>query len=205
MWTEQSHGGRVWPDLPGCAPALPYKSRPDPRQQPRRSVRLFYLPKTNSTSAGKSLLALYRPVSRFVTTHSCLYALEAPLFGLLGGPLGEHSNLLSARLTAFPMPLQHGSKLLSGLDLLADEVGLFWIQEARMGLVLYGAGKAEVRAMTSIGVFTTGTPGLAALDHAFGQRASAHGLCFNQFGGELAVTGGRRLIVHISVLQLWMP
>jgi hypothetical protein len=50
--------------------------------------------------------------------------------------------------------------------------------------------------MTSLGVFTTGTPGFAALDHAFGQRASAHGLCFSQFGGELAITGGRRLIVH---------
>jgi hypothetical protein len=103
------------------------------------------------------------------------------------------------------MLLQRGSKLLPGLDFLADEEGLFWIQEARMGLVLDGAGKAEVGAMTSIGVFITGTPGLAALDHAFGQRTSALGLCFSRFGGELAITGGRRLFVHISVLQLWMP
>jgi hypothetical protein len=59
--------------------------------------------------------------------------------------------------------------------------------------------------MTSIGVFTTGTPRLAALDHAFGQRASAHGLSFGQFGGELEEVCGRRLTAHIPTLRLYAP
>jgi hypothetical protein len=45
-----------------------------------------------------------------------------------------------------------------------------------MGFALHWAAKAEVGAMTSLGVFTTGTPGLAALDHALGQPTSAHGV-----------------------------
>jgi hypothetical protein len=59
--------------------------------------------------------------------------------------------------------------------------------------------------MTSIGVVGTRAPGFAALDHAFGQRATAHGLCFSQFCGEMAEFGGRRLIVHISTLRLYKP
>lgn len=38
------------------------------------------------------------------------------------------------------------------------------------------AGKAEVGAMTSLEVFTTGTPGLPARVHALGQPTSAHGV-----------------------------
>jgi hypothetical protein len=53
--------------------------------------------------------------------------------------------------------------------------------------------------MTSLGVFTTGTPGLAALDHALGQRTSVHGLGLRKFGGDLAEVGGRRLFVHTSI------
>ena len=100
-------------------------------------------------------------------------------------------------LAAFPKGLNPGSKLVPSRDLLAGESGLFWSQEARMGLALHRAGKAEVGAMTSTRVVGTRAPGLAALDHAFRQRATAHGPWFSQFCGELAKFGGRRWIVHL--------
>jgi hypothetical protein len=56
-----------------------------------------------------------------------------------------------------------GTKLLSSLNLLVSEDGLFRSQVARRGLVFDGAGKTAVGAMTSLGVLAQEHPGFAAL------------------------------------------
>jgi hypothetical protein len=56
-----------------------------------------------------------------------------------------------------------GTKLLSSLNLLVSEEGLFRSQGPRTGLAFDGAGKAAVGATTSLGVLAQGHPGLLHL------------------------------------------
>lgn len=81
--------------------------------------------------------------------------------------------------------LQHGALGLGfagahGRGLVADSCAALklFVNVARIltDAFWFSAGKAEVGAMTSLGVFATGTPGLAARDHALGQPTSAHGV-----------------------------
>ena len=108
-------------------------------------------------------------------------------------------------LTAFPIGVQSAAKLVSGLNLLPRDAGLFCRQETRVGLALDRAGEAELGAMTSLGVMRTGAARFAALDGAFGQGAAAHGFGFSQFGGELAEASGRWGVVHVSIKRLYTP
>jgi hypothetical protein len=55
---------------------------------------------------------------------------------------------------------------MSSLNLLSGDGGLFWTQEAGMGLALHRTGETEIGAMTGLGIFGTGAARFAALDSA---------------------------------------
>jgi hypothetical protein len=59
--------------------------------------------------------------------------------------------------------------------------------------------------MTSIRVVGARAFGLAALDHAFGQRATTHAFWFSPFCSEVAEHGRRQLIVQISISRQTTP
>ena len=67
------------------------------------------------------------------------------------------------------------AKLMAGIDLLPDQIGLFCSQVARARLASYGMREAEVRTVTRLWILRTSATRLTALDGAFRQGATAHG------------------------------
>jgi len=75
-----------------------------------------------------------------------------------------------------PQRIHLPAKLMAGINLLPDQIGLFRSEVARLRLASDGMRKAVVGTVTSLGVFRASATWFAALDGAFGEGAAPHGL-----------------------------
>lgn len=110
----------------------------------------------------------------------------APLFSLFGGGGDIRPLTVGPLLAGLPQRIPTTAKLTARVDLLADQVGLFRGEEARMRLAFHRRREAEVRTVASLGVSGTSAPWFAALDHSFGSGAAAHRPGVGQLGRESA-------------------
>jgi hypothetical protein len=91
--------------------------------------------------------------------------------------------------TSLPQRIYASAKFPAGLDLLLNHRSLFDREEARARLASDGLGKAEIGTVPRLGIIGTRTARFAALNHALGHWAAAHGLSLGNLGGELAHWG----------------
>ena len=91
-------------------------------------------------------------------------------------------------------------KLLSALDLTADD-GCFLVREkTRLSASFYSVGEAIVGAVTGLGIVRTGARCLAAFDEARGDGTSPRGE-----GSVQRVGDGRVGVSHESILRHILP
>ncbi|MEO7649594.1 MAG: hypothetical protein ABIZ80_03945 [Bryobacteraceae bacterium] len=110
--------------------------------------------------------------------------------------------------TCFPVVVDLGTKLVTGINLLTGHIGLFGSEETRVRLAFHSAREAEVRTVTSLGVMRASATRLAAFDRTFGEGAAAHRPGIDELGCELPNAGwdGKRgRSGHASILRHVQP
>jgi hypothetical protein len=81
------------------------------------------------------------------------------------------------------------AKLMASIDLLPDQIGLFRREVARVRLASYGVREAVVGTVTRLWILRTSATWFTALDRAFRQGATAHGLGIGKLRDQLANLG----------------
>jgi len=97
---------------------------------------------------------------------------------------------ISPFLAGLPEGFHLASEMLPGLDLAAYQFGLCVRDKTGLRTTSYTAGETEVGAVACLRIIGTRTAWLTALDVAFRERTSTHGLGLAEQRGE--ITNARR-------------
>ena len=128
-------------------------------------------------------------------------AFGTPFFGrLLRGSLPIVQFFIRRLFTTLPEGVNLVAEHLSSLDLTADDNRFLLGEKARLGAAFHGVSKAEVGAVTSLGILCAGASRFAASNEAHGDRTPPRGDGIVQGEGD-----GRVGVRHKSILRHYMP